>query len=159
MSFTAYRRMISPVLSRASGLKRRPLALHPIPGSSKKGDCTQQKNRLSVPEFQAHPALESKVVFRLIPRWNEISISGSFLDWNMLEVVSGRSRPRPRIMPSIRCESCPVLRPLVADKAQVVRNVILSLTYFHHAVRFKRNSSVGPIYLLGNSEVICFRLR
>jgi hypothetical protein len=70
MSFTAYRRMISPVLSRARGLKRRPLALHPIPGSSKKGDCTQQKTtvfprlnfRLTrigiISRFQAHPALE-----------------------------------------------------------------------------------------------------
>jgi hypothetical protein len=77
--------MISTVLSRARGLTRRLLALHPIPGSSRKGDCTQQKkHRLSGPEFQADPALESKVVFRLIPRWNEISISGSFLDWNML---------------------------------------------------------------------------
>jgi hypothetical protein len=78
--------MIATVLSRARGLKRRPLALHPIPGSSMKGDCTQQKNhRLSEADFQAHPALESKSVFRLIPRWNEISISGSFLDWNMLQ--------------------------------------------------------------------------
>jgi hypothetical protein len=34
--------------------------------------------------FQAHPALESKPVFRLTPRWNQISISGSFLDWKML---------------------------------------------------------------------------
>jgi len=66
MSFTAYRRMISPVLSRARELKRRPLALHPIPGSSKKVDCTQQKNhRLSAPEFQAHP------------HWNHKSFSGS----------------------------------------------------------------------------------
>jgi hypothetical protein len=59
MSCIAYRRMISTVLTRARGLKRRPLARHPIPGSSTKGDCTQQKNdRLSEPEFQAHAALE-----------------------------------------------------------------------------------------------------
>jgi hypothetical protein len=89
MSFAAYRWKVSTVLSRARGLKRRPLALHPIPGSSTKGDCTQQKkHRLSEPEVQAHPALESKAVFRLIPRWNEISISGSFLDWNMLGICN-----------------------------------------------------------------------
>jgi hypothetical protein len=34
--------------------------------------------------FQAHRALESKAVFRLIPRWNQNSISGSLLDWKML---------------------------------------------------------------------------
>src|SRR5260370_18728228 len=34
--------------------------------------------------FRAHPALESKSSFRLISRWNEFSISGSFVDWKML---------------------------------------------------------------------------
>ena len=34
--------------------------------------------------FQAHTALESNPTFRLIERWNQISISGSFLDWKML---------------------------------------------------------------------------
>ena len=34
--------------------------------------------------FRAHPALESKSSFRLIPRWNEFSISGSFVDWKRL---------------------------------------------------------------------------
>jgi hypothetical protein len=87
MSSTAYRWTISTVLSRARGLKRRPLALHPIPSSSQKGDSTQQKTIVfSSLNFQAHPALESNFVFRLIPRWNQISISGSFLDWKMLGV-------------------------------------------------------------------------
>src|ERR1700680_5299961 len=36
------------------------------------------------PNFQAHPALESKAGFRLTPHWNPTSISGSFLDWKML---------------------------------------------------------------------------
>ena len=35
--------------------------------------------------FQAHAALESTSPFRLIPRWNQKSISGSFLDWKMLD--------------------------------------------------------------------------
>ncbi len=35
-------------------------------------------------KFRAHPALESKAVFRLISYWNQFSISGSFLDWKML---------------------------------------------------------------------------
>lgn len=36
------------------------------------------------PQFQAHPALESTRRFRLTPRWNQILISGSFVDWKML---------------------------------------------------------------------------
>ncbi len=75
MTFTAYRWMISTVLSRERGLKRRPLPLHPIPGSSKKGEHYQQKTIVF-----ASPN------FRLIPRWNQIPISGSFLDWKMLGV-------------------------------------------------------------------------
>jgi hypothetical protein len=43
-----------------------------------KGDIAQQ------PHFQAHPALESKSCFRLIARWNQFWISGSFVDWKML---------------------------------------------------------------------------
>jgi hypothetical protein len=34
--------------------------------------------------FQAHAALESNPTFRLIVRWNQNSISGSFLNWKML---------------------------------------------------------------------------
>jgi len=34
------------------------------------------------PLFQAHSALERKPLFRLIARWNQFSISGSFVDWN-----------------------------------------------------------------------------
>jgi hypothetical protein len=48
-----------------------------------------QKNQRKEPsrstaDFQAHLALESKSHFRLIPHWNQFSISGSFLDWKML---------------------------------------------------------------------------
>jgi hypothetical protein len=89
MKFTAYRRMISTVLSRGRGLKRRPLPLHPIPGSSKKENTLSRKPSSPEPEFQAHLALESNFVFRLIPRWNQIPISGSFLDWKMLRMYIG----------------------------------------------------------------------
>ena len=41
-------------------------------------------HRLREPTFQAHLAWESNLAFRLIPRWNQISISGSFLHWKML---------------------------------------------------------------------------
>ena len=52
-----------------------------------------ENHRLREPEFQAHLALESNSDFRLIPRWNQIPISGSFLDWKML--ASPRwSRPK-----------------------------------------------------------------
>jgi hypothetical protein len=37
-------------------------------------------------KFQAHPALESRSEFRLTLHWNEKSISGSFLDWKMLQL-------------------------------------------------------------------------
>ena len=67
MRFTAYRWMISTVLSKESGLKRRPLSLHPIPGFSKKGEPHQQKTIVF-----ASPN------FRLIPHWNRTLISGSF---------------------------------------------------------------------------------
>jgi hypothetical protein len=33
--------------------------------------------------------LESKAGFRLISRWNQTSISGSFLDWKMLAGTCG----------------------------------------------------------------------
>ena len=53
-----------------------------------KGDILQQ---IRLPrmhrKFQAHPALEPNYRFRLIPRWNEFSISGSFLDWKMLRAM------------------------------------------------------------------------
>ena len=38
----------------------------------------------SNPNFQAHPPLESNSGFRLISRWNQTRLSGSFLDWKML---------------------------------------------------------------------------
>ena len=38
------------------------------------------------PCFQAHPALESTGRFRLISRWSQILISGSFMDWKMLRL-------------------------------------------------------------------------
>jgi hypothetical protein len=43
-----------------------------------------ENHRLREPQFQAHLALESNSDFRLISHWNQIPISGSFLDWNML---------------------------------------------------------------------------
>ena len=55
------------------------------------------------PLFQAHSALERKPLFRLIARWNQFAISGSFVDWKMLpdrgchavrlRGYAGRSRP------------------------------------------------------------------
>ena len=41
------------------------------------------QHRIHFP-FQAHAALESNPTFRLIARWNQNPISGSFLDWKML---------------------------------------------------------------------------
>ncbi len=46
-----------------------------------KGDVLAATRRS---HFQAHPALESTRHFTLIPRWNQISISGSFMDWKVL---------------------------------------------------------------------------
>jgi hypothetical protein len=43
--------------------------------------------RLRALDFQAHPALESRLVLRLIPRWNQTSISGSLSDWKMLFLI------------------------------------------------------------------------
>jgi hypothetical protein len=36
------------------------------------------------PKFQAHSALERSPAFRLIARWNQNALSGSFVDWKML---------------------------------------------------------------------------
>ena len=47
--------------------------------------------------FQAHPALESNTRFRLISRWNQFSISGSFVDWKML---APRCGPSTRVLPT-----------------------------------------------------------
>jgi hypothetical protein len=44
-----------------------------------KGDIPQQ------PSFQAHPVMESHSRFRLISHWNQFLISGSFVDWKMLQ--------------------------------------------------------------------------
>lgn len=38
------------------------------------------------PLFRAHSALERKPLFRLIARWNQTLLSGSFLDWKMLSL-------------------------------------------------------------------------
>jgi hypothetical protein len=46
-----------------------------------KGDLSRQPGRR---HFQAHAALESNCRFRLMAYWNQFSISGSFVDWNML---------------------------------------------------------------------------
>jgi hypothetical protein len=46
-----------------------------------KGDLSRQPERF---HFQAHLALESNCCFRLTPYWNQLSISGSFVDWKML---------------------------------------------------------------------------
>src|SRR5437763_10434555 len=49
-------------------------------------------------QFQAHPALESPCYFRLVSHCNQFSISGSFLDWKMLDrhqrVAGARLRVR-----------------------------------------------------------------
>ena len=45
----------------------------------------------SNPNFQAHPPLESNSGFRLISRWNQTRLSGSFLDWKMLSSTTHRS--------------------------------------------------------------------
>jgi hypothetical protein len=49
--------------------------------TSTKGDLSRQPGRR---HFQAHAALESNCRFRLMAYWNQFSISGSFVDWNML---------------------------------------------------------------------------
>jgi 2'-5' RNA ligase len=46
--------------------------------------------------LRAHPALESKSSFRLISRWNEFSISGSFVDWKMLKLPDSRREAASR---------------------------------------------------------------
>src|ERR1035437_3506998 len=46
-----------------------------------KGDLSRQPGRR---HFQAHATLESNCRFRLMPYWNQFSISGSFMDWKML---------------------------------------------------------------------------
>lgn len=46
------------------------------------------------PLFQAHSALERKPLFRLIARWNQFSISGSFVDWKMLSARNKAERGR-----------------------------------------------------------------
>jgi len=61
----------------------------PYPRFSKKGEPPPAENhRLRDLNFQAHLALESNSDFRLIPYWNQIPISGSFLDWKMLHAIS-----------------------------------------------------------------------
>ena len=51
-----------------------------------KGDLSRQPGRR---HFQAHAALESNCRFRLMAYWNQFSISGSFVDWNMLRGNTG----------------------------------------------------------------------
>ena len=56
-----------------------------------KGDLSRQPGRR---HFQAHAALESNCRFRLMAYWNQFSISGSFVDWNMLAGVGARPDQR-----------------------------------------------------------------
>jgi hypothetical protein len=78
MRFTAYRWMISTVLSRGRGLQRRPLPPCTLPPALPRKEHTQQKihlftTRFKAPlaigiklRFQAHSVLESNPDFRLI---------------------------------------------------------------------------------------------
>jgi hypothetical protein len=54
------------------------------PKNNPKKESTAQQIVISRFYFQAHPALESSLVFRLILRWNQITSSGSLSDWKML---------------------------------------------------------------------------
>src|SRR5450432_820418 len=68
MSFRSLPLEVSAALSRARGLTRRPLALHPIPGS-----IHSHKRRHYSAEFELVPT----PTFRLIHRWNQTLVSGS----------------------------------------------------------------------------------
>jgi len=57
------------------------------PRPKQKGDHHAAECRLRKPHFQAHLALESRPVSRLIPHWNQTSISGSLSDWKMLSIT------------------------------------------------------------------------
>ena len=67
MRSTAYLWMISTVLSKERGLKRRPLSLHPIPAFQRKENHLRQKTIVC-----------AALNFRLISHWNQTLISGSF---------------------------------------------------------------------------------
>src|SRR5260370_37527551 len=96
--------MISRVLNRGRGLKTPPHSPATFPPVFKERTTTPAENhRLSEPESQAHLALESNSDFRLIPRWNQIPISGSFLDWKMLGGLEWPTRKRVRPLDG----SCP----------------------------------------------------
>ncbi len=76
---------VSPLLKQGKGAQSPPLPLHPIPWLTY--FHTRRINRklpLLQPRSQAHSALESNPGFRLISHWNQMLISGSFVDWNML---------------------------------------------------------------------------
>src|SRR5450432_1233553 len=68
MSFRSLPLEVSAALSRARGLTRRPLALHPIPGS-----IQSDKRRHYPAEFELVPT----PTFRLIHHWNQTLVSGS----------------------------------------------------------------------------------
>src|ERR1700681_4158817 len=73
------------IAEQGKGAQMPPTSPAPYPRLFKERRTTPADNhRLREPEFQAHLALESNSDFRLIPRWNQIPISGSFLDWKML---------------------------------------------------------------------------
>src|ERR1700682_4157486 len=73
------------IAEQGKGAQTPPPSPAPYPRLFKERRTTPADNhRLREPEFQAHLALESNSDFRLIPRWNQIPISGSFLDWKML---------------------------------------------------------------------------
>ena len=57
-----------------------------------KGDITRTHlATLALSSFQAHRPLETKAAFRLILCWKQNQISGSFLDWKMLQAPSAKS--------------------------------------------------------------------
>ena len=64
-----------------------------------KGDLSRQPGRR---HFQAHAALESNCRFRLMAYWNQFSISGSFVDWNMLRYPEPQTGNRQRISGKLR---------------------------------------------------------
>jgi hypothetical protein len=79
-TFPQRRRICLPKTKKQHG--SRPSVARPT--HSRKEDSFLTAKPKAIPTFQAHPALESKAGFRLISRWNQTSISGSFLDWKML---------------------------------------------------------------------------
>lgn len=74
---------------------------------------------------QAHLALESNPGFRLMPRWNQFSISGSFPDWKMLPVAKVR-----------QAECLPHHLPQAIDATWWRRRFRLNATRFFYVKHF-----------------------